>query len=85
MSAVATSRNTRLAVESADFELAGRIERTLASTGYLPLRSVVVKVHEGLVTLKGRVPSYYMKQMAQTAAMQHQVIEMLCNDIEVAP
>ncbi len=61
-----------------------QVERSLAASGHPLLRTVEVVVHEGLVTLKGALPSYYLKQMAQVAAMQGQPIELLQNDIEVA-
>ena len=67
----------------ADPDLGRSIEQALAATGYMPLRSVEVRVHEGLVILRGQAPTYYLKQMAQTAAMQNQSVEMLQNDIEV--
>jgi osmotically-inducible protein OsmY len=83
MKSVAKRAATPPKLESKDAELARNIERALAASGYLPLRAVEVRVHEGLVTLKGQVPTYYFKQLAQTAAMQNQCVEMLQNDIEV--
>jgi len=83
MSSVTTRTATPPKVESKDTELVRNIEWALAASGYMQLRAVEVKVHEALVTLKGRVPTYYLKQMAQSVAMQHEGVEMLQNDIEV--
>lgn len=83
MSSVTTRTATPPKVESKDTELVRNVEQALAASGYMQLRAVEVKVHEGLVTLKGRVPTYYLKQMAQSVAMQHEGVEMLQNNIEV--
>jgi osmotically-inducible protein OsmY len=51
-----------------DLRLAERIERALRATGYGPLRDIDVTVHARTVILEGRVPSYYLKQVAQVTA-----------------
>lgn len=48
----------------ANAELRERIDQALRVTGYLPLRDVGVIVAEGLVILRGSVPSYHLKQVA---------------------
>ncbi len=52
-----------------DLRLAERVGRALRATGYGPLRDVEVTARARLVVLRGRVPSYYMKQVAQTIAL----------------
>ena len=52
-----------------DLCLAERVERSLRATGYGPLREVQVRVDARTVLLAGRVPSYYLKQVAQATAM----------------
>jgi len=37
----------------------------LAKCGYAALRRVRCEYHEGVLTLRGRVSSYYLKQIAQ--------------------
>jgi hypothetical protein len=44
-------------------------KRALRATGYLSLRAVKASVSGRVVILQGRVPTYYMKQLAQAAAM----------------
>jgi osmotically-inducible protein OsmY len=67
-----------------DFCLAERVERALCATGYGPLREVEVTVHARLVILGGRVPSYYLKQVAQAAALTVPGARHLRNDLDVA-
>ena len=66
-----------------DLCLAERVERTLRGTGYPPLRAVAVSVCGQLVILQGRVPSYYMKQLAQTVAIEVVGVRELRNDVQV--
>lgn len=51
-----------------DARMAARIERALRDTGYLSLRDLEIIVTEGLVVLRGRLPSYYLKQVAHATA-----------------
>jgi osmotically-inducible protein OsmY len=66
-----------------DLCLAERVEWALRGTGYPPLRAVAVSVCGPLVILQGRVPSYYMKQLAQTVAMEVGGVHDLRNDLHV--
>jgi osmotically-inducible protein OsmY len=59
------------------------VRRRLYETGYPSLRAVVCEVHAGVLTLRGRVPSYYLKQVAQAVARRIDGIEALINRIEV--
>jgi osmotically-inducible protein OsmY len=67
-----------------DLGLAERIERALRATGYGSLRGLEVTVRAGYVTLGGRVPSYYLKQVAQTAALTVPGTCNVRNDLDVA-
>jgi osmotically-inducible protein OsmY len=68
--------------ESTDL-VAEQVERTLRATGYPALRAVQVTVSGQLVHLKGRVPSYYLKQLAQVAALEVAGVCELRNDLDV--
>jgi osmotically-inducible protein OsmY len=48
-----------------DLRLANEIRRALLESGYSALRCLSVVVHERAIVLRGAVPSYFMKQMAQ--------------------
>jgi osmotically-inducible protein OsmY len=73
-----------LAQSLVDLCLAERVERALHATGFAPLRAVEVSVTGEFVILRGRVPSYYMKQLAQAVAMEVEGIRELRNDVQVA-
>jgi hypothetical protein len=65
--------------------LAERIERALRANGYPALRTIEVSVEGCRVVLKGPVPSYYMKQMAQAVTTAITGVQELCNEVEVIP
>jgi hypothetical protein len=65
--------------------LAERVERALRANGYPALRTIEVSVEGCRVVLKGRVPSYYMKQMAQVVSLAVAEVQELCNEVEVIP
>jgi osmotically-inducible protein OsmY len=67
-----------------DLRLAERIERALRATGYAPLRGVQVTVHAGLVVLRGRFPTYYLKQVAQTTVLAVPGAHQVRSDLEVS-
>jgi osmotically-inducible protein OsmY len=67
-----------------DLRLTRNIERTLQATGHLPLRDILVSCNGRVVILRGRVPTYYLKQIAQATAQSVLGVEELRNDLEVA-
>jgi osmotically-inducible protein OsmY len=67
-----------------DLRLAERVERALRATGYGPLRGIEVTVHARLVILGGRVPSYYLKQVAQTTALAVSGARQVRNELDVS-
>jgi osmotically-inducible protein OsmY len=77
----ATARLLAEGLESLD--LAERVERALRATGYPPLRAVQVTVHARRVILGGHVPTYYLKQVAQTTVLAVPGAEELQNDLDV--
>ena len=62
-----------------------RAERELGSNSYLALRRVRCQYLSGTLTLVGRLPSYYLKQMAQTAVSHLDGVARIDNRIEVLP
>ncbi len=67
-----------------DIDLAERVGRALRATGYPPLWCIEPAVRELRVTLRGQVPSYYMKQKAQTVVLGIPGVREVCNDVDVA-
>ncbi len=57
----------------------------LRGSGYRLLGNLECEVHEGRVTLKGIVPSFYLKQVAQTIAMRIEQVREVHNGIAVPP
>lgn len=66
-----------------DLCLAKRIERALHATGHNVLREIEVFVTARIVRLVGRVPSYYLKQVAQVTALAIPGTHQIHNDLEV--
>jgi hypothetical protein len=58
-------------------------ETCLRSNSYLALKNVTCDYHEGVLTLRGCLPSYYLKQVAQTAVARVAGVERIVNEIEV--
>ncbi len=67
-----------------DLDLAERAERALRATGYPPLRTIELAVHDLRVTLRGRVPSYHMKQMARAGILGIPGVAEVRNEVDVA-
>src|SRR3954464_8381389 len=58
-------------------------ESRLRRNGYLALRNISCEHHEGVLTLWGRLPTYYLKQVAQEAVADIQGVRRIDNRIEV--
>jgi osmotically-inducible protein OsmY len=65
-------------------EAAETAEDRLRHSAYPELGDVFCSFHEGVLTLRGRVSSYYLKQLAQTLIGQITGVEELHNQLEVA-
>lgn len=66
-----------------DRHLAERIEHALRATGYGPLRAVEVSVSGHGVRLAGRVPSFFLKQIAQVTARAVPGTHQISNELDV--
>jgi osmotically-inducible protein OsmY len=60
------------------------VTRALRDTGYAPLRGIQCDVSDGVVELTGVVPSFYVKQLAQTAVLRLDQIRGVNNRLRVA-
>lgn len=58
--------------------------RQLRESVYPSLRRVTCDYHEGVVMLRGRLPSFFLKQMAQESVRELDGVEVIANYIEVA-
>ena len=61
-----------------------RIKRSIRRETSGGVHQLKVEVSEGTLRLRGRCSSFYCKQKAQHAAMDHLISETLVNEIEVA-
>jgi osmotically-inducible protein OsmY len=66
-----------------DLCLADRVVQALRASGHPTLRTLEVTACRQLVILKGRVPSYYVKQLAQVVAMEVVGVQDLLNELQV--
>jgi osmotically-inducible protein OsmY len=74
----------RSRVNTQDHLVRETVDRTLADSGYTPLRCIQFDVHEGVVELSGCVPSFYLKQLAQSAVLRLEQIRGVRNLLRVA-
>jgi BON domain len=68
-----------------DLGVAASVERALCAAGHAPLRAVEVWGEGNGVVLKGHVPTYYLKVLAQATALCVPGVERVRNDLEVGP
>lgn len=72
-------------IQRTDLPLQDRVETALQQSPYsFAHRNLRFEAHEGRVTLRGVVCSYYQKQMAQEALRHVEGIEEITNELEVA-
>jgi osmotically-inducible protein OsmY len=55
----------------------------LESAPYFALRDIICASQDGVLTLRGRLPSYYLKQLAQTVVADVEGVTRIVNEIEV--
>jgi osmotically-inducible protein OsmY len=74
-----SGREARLDAAGPQGDARARLERS----GYLALRGVGCEVVGGRALLRGRVPSFYLKQMAQALVGEVEGVDDVFNLIEV--
>jgi osmotically-inducible protein OsmY len=75
---------TGISRNSCDPDPAAGAERQLRHSGYLALRRLSCNFHAGVLTLRGRVPSYYLKQVALAVVAAVEGVEHIDDQVEVA-
>ncbi len=70
--------------DEVDHHVVVEVRRKLRDSGYPPLGRLTCRVAEGQITLQGRVPSFYLEQVAQTLAASIDEHLIVNNLIEVA-
>ena len=89
MAAITTEPDRRPAYEyndatAAEARVVARVGQCLQDASYYPLRRISCEFHEGILFLRGRVPSYYLKQVAQEIIRKIDGVEEIANRLEVA-
>ncbi|MDV6034522.1 MAG: BON domain-containing protein [Phycisphaera sp. RhM] len=70
---------------SSKCEKAAFYRELLAQSGSGELRQIEVNVEDGQIILRGRVSSFYQKQMAQESLLPVAIGMQICNQLEVDP
>lgn len=55
----------------------------LAASPYAPLRRLTCDSHEGVLSIRGQVATFYLKQLAQTAVRGLPGVEEVNNQVQV--
>lgn len=63
--------------------LAEKAMQVLAESGYSDLRKLRCDCHDGVMSIRGHLPSYFLKQMAQTLVSRIQGVRRVSNQILV--
>lgn len=58
-------------------------QEKLLHTSYPEIRHLICEFHEGILSLRGRVSSFYMKQQAQATLQGLAGVERVVNHLEV--
>lgn len=66
-----------------DEEIVERAYEALSSSGYQLLRNLQVYCDHGRVTLQGRLPTYFLKQLSQSIIRRVDGVRDIDNDIRV--
>ncbi len=64
-------------------EIADLAQATLRQSAYVELHDVSCEFSGGILTLRGRLPSYYLKQLAQAAVAEVPGVIEVHNRVEV--
>jgi osmotically-inducible protein OsmY len=64
-------------------DVAERAERELRRNAYVALKNIACEHRDGVLTLTGCLPTYYLKQVAQEAVTRVDGVERVDNRIDV--
>ena len=65
-------------------DVADLAERALRNSPYLSLRNIICECRDGVLTLRGCLPTYFLKQVAQAVVASVEGVRQIVNEIEVA-
>jgi osmotically-inducible protein OsmY len=64
---------------------ASALQQQLQNSPYWSVRQLICHADQGSIVLRGTVPCYYLKQVAQSVAVKTFGVECVRSDIEVQP
>ena len=76
-------RSTHFASNSKSPGDSCRVMAALQQSPYGSLRRVRCEMHEGMAVLHGKVPTFYLKQLAQELVKKIDTVELVVNRIHV--
>ncbi len=71
-------------LDTAADQVLSDVRRRLRDAGHRVLRQVSCEYSNGAVVLRGRVPSYYVKQIAQSVLMASPIVDQVVNLLVVS-
>jgi osmotically-inducible protein OsmY len=81
---VAEAPSGTLLEDSIDRRVALLAERQLRDTNYQALTGISCDFHDGVAVLRGAVPTFYLKQVAQSVVGKLDEVKQIDNRIHVA-
>lgn len=84
MAELRSSAAALLSAPERDANVESEAQDLLARSNYLALRRLRCEFHDGSLILSGRVPTYYLKQVAQTIVRQLPAVRQVENRVDVA-
>ncbi|HEY4260133.1 MAG TPA: BON domain-containing protein [Schlesneria sp.] len=73
----------RMTATTADTDILSAASAALHHTGYAQLRAVKLYCHHGRIVLQGRIPTYFLKQLAQEVVRHVPNVKEIDNDLRV--
>ena len=70
--------------DRSDRAVAHRAAERLRNSSFLAIRRLTCDVHEGMLTLRGRVPNFYTKQVALSLISDVPGVEEITDRVDVA-
>lgn len=67
-----------------DQSAARNAQQRLRASSFVAIRGLTCDVHEGMLTLRGRLPNFYTKQVALSLLADVEGVEEITDRVEVA-
>jgi len=80
---IGISTNPQVRIAAGSQQIVEGAENRLRHNSYLALKNVHCDYNEGVLTLRGCLPTYYLKQIAQATVARLEGVQRIVNEIEV--